>query len=133
MGKDGVPGEADAPQHLTLPDLIAKFDGDAAGLHVYKQAVLAIPVIEQNKITDVFGILAGRKFRIADARGFRVFKPVFRDVVGGCDDNAASGRIDRRPVTVPILERTRIVVIGLALSVHIDEVAGEIIGVCGNA
>jgi hypothetical protein len=100
---------------------------------MHKQAVLAILVIEQHEIADIFRIFAWRKFRMPDLGGVRIFKPIFRNVIGGRENNSCTGRIDRFPVTVPILEDARIVVILPCLPIHINEVAREIIRVCSDA
>jgi hypothetical protein len=67
MWKDRVSGEANATHQLTLRHAITRFHDHAAGLHVYKPAVLAILMIEQHEIADVFRIFVGREFWIPSA------------------------------------------------------------------
>jgi hypothetical protein len=81
MGKDRISGEADAAQELPQFDVISAFHDHAAGLHMYKQAVLAILVINQDPVPDVFRVLASRKFWMSDLRCPGIFKPVVRDVI----------------------------------------------------
>ena len=52
MGKDRISGEADATHELPQFDVISAFHDHAAGLHMHKQAVLAILMIEQYEITE---------------------------------------------------------------------------------
>src|SRR5438552_15976439 len=103
MGKDRVSSEANATHDLTLPHAITRSYGYAPSLHMHKQAVLAILVIEQHEIADIFRIFAWRKFRMSDLGGLRIFKPIFVNVIGGREHNSLSGRIDRFHVTVPLL------------------------------
>ncbi len=62
MGKDRISGEADATDGLPQFDVISAFHDHAAELHMHKQAVLAILVINQDEVPDVFRVFASRKF-----------------------------------------------------------------------
>lgn len=127
MWKERVSSESNATHHLTLSHAITRSHGYAASLHMHEQAVLSIQVIEHHEIADIFGIFARWKFRVPDFGAFRIFKPVFRYVICGCENNSCTRSIDRLPVSVPILEDARIIVILPSLPIYIDEVAGEII------
>src|ERR1039457_6681900 len=127
MWKERVSSEANATHDLTLSHAITRSHGYAASLHMHEQAILAIQVVEQHEIADIFGIFARRKFWVPDLGAFCVFKPVFRNVICGCENDSCTRGIDRLPVSVPILEDARIIVIPPPLPIYIDEVAGEII------
>jgi hypothetical protein len=79
--EDRVSGEANATYELPRLYLIANFHNYAAGLHMNQQAVLAILVINQDPVPDVFRVLASRKFWMSDLRCPGIFKPVVRDVI----------------------------------------------------
>jgi hypothetical protein len=103
MWKDRVSGEANATHQLTQRHAITRPHDHAAGLHVHKQGVLAILMVEQYEITDVFRIFASRKSWMPDLRGLGIFKPVFRNVICDCQNNARSIRAgDRRNTAAPL-------------------------------
>ena len=66
MWKDRVSSEAHATHDLTLPHAITRSHGYTASLHMHKQAVLAVLVINQDAVPDVFRVLASRKFWMPD-------------------------------------------------------------------
>ena len=121
------------PTKLPRLHAIAGFHKYAAGLHMNKQAVLAILVINQHEVADVFRIFARRKFWMPNLGGSGIFKPVFRNVIRGRENNSCPRRIDRFAVAVPVLQLARIVVILASLRIQINEVAREFIRVCGDA
>src|SRR5580704_17086549 len=133
MWEDRVPCETNATQLLTWLNSIAGFHNYAADLHMHEQAVLTILVINQHKIPDIFRIFANRKFWMPNLRSSGIFKSVFRNVICSCENNSCPWRIDRPAVTVPVIQFAGIVVIRPPLRIHINEVAREVIRVCGDA
>src|ERR1035438_4654864 len=103
MGKDRISGEADSTHGLPRFDAISAFDDYATGFHMHKQAVLAILVINQYEVADVFRVLASRKLWMPDLRCPSIFKPVFRDVIRSRQNNSSTRRVDRLAVTIPVI------------------------------
>jgi hypothetical protein len=118
---------------LTGLHAIASFHNYAAGLHENQQGVLAILVIDQHEITNVFRIFARRKLWMSNPGGVGIFKPVFRNIIRSCENYSCSRRIDWLAVAVPVFQLARIVVIVAALRIQINEVAGELIRVRTDA
>src|SRR5713101_8320671 len=95
--KDRVASKTNATQDLTLLHVIHRSYVYAASLHMHKQAVFSILMIQQHEIADVFWIFAWRKFGIPDLGGSCIFKPVFRNIICGSENNPCSRRVDRLP------------------------------------
>ena len=70
---------------------------------------------------------------MSNCRCLRVFKPVVRDVISLGEDDSRSGRVYGLAIAVPVLQLSGVVVIGTSSLVNVDEVTGEVIGVCRDA
>ena len=119
--KDRVSGEANATHELPRLHAIASFHNYAAGLHMNQQAVLAILMIDQYEVTDVFRIFPRRKFWMPNLGGSDIFKPVFRNVIRSRENNSCPRRIDRLAIAVPVPHLARIIVVLAALRIQINE------------
>jgi hypothetical protein len=79
--KDRVSSKSYSTHLFALNHVIARVHDYRPGLHVNKQAVFAILMVDQNEIADVFGILAGREFWMPDLGCICVLEPIVRYVV----------------------------------------------------
>jgi hypothetical protein len=82
MWEDRVSGKADGADSLSLLHALTRAHQYAPGLHVYQQAALAILVVDQYEVTDVFRVFACRKLGMSDHPSIGIFKPVVGDVIG---------------------------------------------------
>jgi hypothetical protein len=60
-------------------------------------------MIDQNEITYIFRVFADRKLWMPDLRCLCILEPIVGYVVRHFENHTCSWRIDRLPVTVPIL------------------------------
>src|ERR1700739_2452110 len=82
MRKDRVSCKADGTHLFPLLYAITGTHQHAPRLHVYEQAILAVLVVDQREIADVFRVSTCWELGRSNRSCLRVFNPVVGNVIG---------------------------------------------------